>query len=442
MLIPLWRRAMLVCVSALLVLALVGDAPARAQKGDDDALKRTEALDTVARQKLEAELKEAFALVDRQAAVSQVRALTLLKQKREQVSSEISISETTRRQLLARIDEKYRAVETGKATPNRPDLGPESTPEKRAVVESEREQARKLTEERLDVRRSIETIEVLVKSGREEQAKKEAEALVKRHPNNPAALAFGENISMNQRVYEAKVLLAQQAEGFRVAMHAVDKSAVMPKDDIEFDTIRKGYFKEITEKRKAQLSAREKALLKALDAPIDFSIRGKSLEDALQVLSDQIGQPILIDKSSLPEGQLDTNALINLNLKNVQTRTALRKLLQDNGLTYILKNETIQVLTVEKARSTLSTRVYYLADLAQGVGPFGGGAAVWGPQIDQFQTAQNVQMLVDTIKKIDPLSWRDEGGMGSITFHAPSVSVIVRQTAEFHARMSSLGLGR
>src|SRR5262245_9452566 len=207
MFVHFWRRATMAAAPALLASALLGGSSASAQKGTDDIIKRTEALDTIARQKLEAELKETFAQVDR---MGQVPALAALKRKREQVSSELSISEATRRSLLSKIDEKYKAVETGQNKPVRPDLGPETTPEKRAAVDAERNRAQKLTEERMDVKRSLETIDALVKSGREEQAKREAEALIKRHPTNPAALAFGENLSWKQRVYEAQVLLAQQ----------------------------------------------------------------------------------------------------------------------------------------------------------------------------------------------------------------------------------------
>ena len=58
----------------------------------------------------------------------------------------------------------------------------------------------------------------------------------------------------------------------------------------------------------------------------------------------------------------------------------------------------------------MTTRVYYLGDLAQGVGPFGG--LQWGPFLNAQQTQANVAALIEAIRKIDPLSWngRDTGG--------------------------------
>jgi hypothetical protein len=421
--------------AAVLFAALICP-PVSAQNGDE-LLKRQQALDTVARQKIEAELKEAFDYADKLSPISPVRALATLKAKREQINSELAISDATRKQLLAKIDERIRMVENGKPEPKPPFA--ETSAEKQAAIQAQRDRGLALTEERLNVKRSIETIAALQKASNTAQAQKEAEALVKRYPNNPAALAFEQSASMGDRIKEAEALLAQQREGYLLAMRSVDKSAVMPKDVIEFDTVRPGYFKEITQKRKVTLTAREQALLKALDSPIDAQFRNKPFEDVIQSLSSAIGQPILLDKSSLQDAQLESNTPVSLNLpRGTAARTALRKLLQDNGLTYIIKEDAIQVLTLERARHTLITRVYYLGDIVGGLG-LPGGAAVWGPFLDNLQLQQNVQQVIDMVKKIDPLSWQDEHGLGTVIYHPPSMSLIVRQTAEFHAKMSGVG---
>ena len=90
----------------------------------------------------------------------------------------------------------------------------------------------------------------------------------------------------------------------------------------------------------------------------------------------------------------------------------------------------------------LVTRVYYLGDVVQGIGPFGG--LNWGPYIDHQQTQQNVKTIVDAIKGgIDPLSWSDKSGPGSITFDFLSMSLIVRASTEVHATLGAkIGGGR
>jgi hypothetical protein len=111
------------------------------------------------------------------------------------------------------------------------------------------------------------------------------------------------------------------------------------------------------------------------------------------------------------------------------------------GLTFVVKDETIQIVTVDRAKSMLTTRVYYLGDLVQGVGQFGG--IQWGPFLNAQQTQANVAALIDMIKKIDPLSWNGEaGGPGSITYSAATQSIIVRNSAEVHHALSSAFSGK
>ena len=84
-----------------------------------------------------------------------------------------------------------------------------------------------------------------------------------------------------------------------------------------------------------------------------------------------------------------------------------------------------------------------VGDVVQGVGPFG-GALQWGPFVDFQQTLANVDTIVQAIQtSIDPLFWRAKGGPGTITFHYPSMSIIVRASAEVHASLGSrIGGGR
>jgi hypothetical protein len=82
--------------------------------------------------------------------------------------------------------------------------------------------------------------------------------------------------------------------------------------------------------------------------------------------------------------------------------------------------------------------------VVQGVGPLPGGAPTWGPFIDYQQTMANVERIMGAIQaSIDPLSWREKGGgPGSITFHYPSMSLIVRASTEVHASLGSKLGGR
>jgi hypothetical protein len=120
----------------------------------------------------------------------------------------------------------------------------------------------------------------------------------------------------------------------------------------------------------------------------------------------------------------------------------LRQILASQGLTFVVKDQVIQVVDVERARNMLVTRVYYLGDVVQGLGPFG-DATRWGPFLDFQQTTANVEAIIKSItSSVDPLSWKERGGPASITFHVPSMSIIVRASAEVHATLGSKMGGR
>ena len=51
----------------------------------------------------------------------------------------------------------------------------------------------------------------------------------------------------------------------------------------------------------------------------------------------------------------------------------------------------------------------------------------------QLQMMQNAATLIALIQTtIEPSSWQVNGGPGTIFFHAPTLSLVVRQTSEFH----------
>jgi hypothetical protein len=108
-------------------------------------------------------------------------------------------------------------------------------------------------------------------------------------------------------------------------------------------------------------------------------------------------------------------------------RTLLRKALADLGLTYVVKDQTIQVTTPARAREMMTTRSYYLGDVAGVVD------MRWGPVVSQAIMTQNIINLVNTItSSIDPQSWEVNGGAGRIFYNPVTMMLTVRQSAEVH----------
>jgi hypothetical protein len=119
----------------------------------------------------------------------------------------------------------------------------------------------------------------------------------------------------------------------------------------------------------------------------------------------------------------------------VATRTALRAIFNQLGLTYVVRDNVIQITSIVRARDTMVTKSYYIGDIVAVSGLFG-GSTQYGMALDQAQLAQNVGGIVEMITgSLDPMSWQGKGGVGTIGFNIPTMSLIVRQSAEVHMMM-------
>jgi len=120
---------------------------------------------------------------------------------------------------------------------------------------------------------------------------------------------------------------------------------------------------------------------------------------------------------------------VSFSAKTITLRTVLKKVLGDRGLSYIVKDGIIQVLTADRARSTMSVRVYPVLDL---VNPT---AQPMAPAVEWLFA----QSLISSIQhSVDPTIWDINGGPASITYDLANHALLVRASAEVHY---SLGLG-
>jgi hypothetical protein len=193
----------------------------------------------------------------------------------------------------------------------------------------------------------------------------------------------------------------------------------------------------------------EKKLLKALNSvmTVDFDKNTTTLKDALNVISERTGMPIFIDEGSVREKLGDGNDYdtVKVGLKTppgqkYTVRTILKKILADQGLTFIIKEAAVQVMSPEKARDpkNMVVRAYPVQDLIM---PANAGP---NPYMNRVQMVQAVNgLILNIMNAVDPESWvgQSPNGFGTITFHEQSMSLIIRHHAEFHYQMGG-ALGR
>ena len=231
--------------------------------------------------------------------------------------------------------------------------------------------------------------------------------------------------TIKSRDAEARGLRDRSGDRFSGTLTQVDKSARPPASDYDFppDWLEKS-------KRRsplAKLTAEEKSLLEALRKLVKVDYNNDTFQSVIDHLSKQLGHNILLDKQAMEEANVTYDTPITLRFdKPVAARTALRRVLADVGLTYVIRKENIEVTTIARAREMMTTRTYYIGDLIGVANP------MLPAPVNQFQMMQAIGMIISQVQGIDPDSWEGRGGPGTITFDPVRMVLVVKQSAEIH----------
>jgi hypothetical protein len=257
------------------------------------------------------------------------------------------------------------------------------------------------------------------------EARRPADSRVETGDRSAYDTASSRITTIKSRVAESRGVRDKSGERFSGTLTQVDKSARPPASDYDFppDWLEKS-------KRRsplAKLTAQEKSLLEALKKPVKVDYSMDTFQSVIENLSKQLGQNILLDKQAMEEANVTYDTPITLRFdKPVAGRTALKRVLADVGLTYVIRKENIEVTTIARAREMLTTRTYYLGDLMGVANP------LLPAVVNQFQMVQAIGMIISQIQGIDPDSWEGRGGPGTVTFDPVRMVLVVKQSAEVH----------
>lgn len=420
------------------VTALGLFATAVAAQPPRDPIEAAKLQQRIADQKITADIEGRIQDADRAIkAGNGAKATVLLKAALRDVDLAVGISGEARKTLTANLTARI-AVAEGRPVPAA--VGANADPKTAQLKAQQKEVVDRYIAQLKDVNAGIDRVRDAQGRGDNATANAEIAKLTAAYPNNPAVMTLGQTGSIKSRLDDAVAFQKVQNARMFAIQKGIMESSLPAIKDVEFPAD----WKEITARRlkKVEMTAKEQKILESLDRPTTVNFADRPLEEALQDLSNALDQPLLIDKKSLEDLLVDLKKGVSLNAKGLSGRTVLRSILASQGLTFIVKDETIQIVTVEKAKSQLSTRVYYLGDLVTGTGTFGDFR--FGPVLNLAQMQENARVIQETIvKSVDPLSWKENSGPGSIMFDVPSMSLIVRAPTEVHFTLSkSFGGGR
>ena len=227
----------------------------------------------------------------------------------------------------------------------------------------------------------------------------------------------------------------ERTKGIQAINEGIETSAVLTDKEITFAK----NWKEISARRVSQnLTPKEAALLKTLNSTLSVDYNNDKFKTVLNHMMERTGLTIIVDPASLQDANVDYEAdTVTLKFPKMSVRSALKKILGDRGLTYIIKEGTLQVMTPKRASEYTVIRTYRIDDL---VSPDPRVQMWFGPFVAQAQKIQNAQALINTIQSLVEPSYWAPNGPGTIAFEPISGALIIRASAEMHYQLGSPGL--
>jgi hypothetical protein len=124
----------------------------------------------------------------------------------------------------------------------------------------------------------------------------------------------------------------------------------------------------------------EENIMKEMEQESKVNVIETPFSDVIKDIAKNHEITIVLDPEGMTEADVTPDQLITLNLKGISLRSVLRILLGPLHLTYVIKDEVLQITSEEKASEQLVTKVYPVGDLVVPIrsGMMGGGMGGMG----------------------------------------------------------------
>ncbi|HWG44963.1 MAG TPA: hypothetical protein VN688_19495 [Gemmataceae bacterium] len=188
------------------------------------------------------------------------------------------------------------------------------------------------------------------------------------------------------------------------------------------------------EARRLKCPSKQSAIEKKLQQPVNVNFTNAPLRQVIDDLRELFGINIYVDEPALAEKGISLDSPITIKLDNLSFKSTLNLLLHSVHLTYIVKEEVVQITTEEHACGKLVQCVYQVADLVEQKDLPNRCKA---KPVNPHESGKDclIRLLTTTI---DPRSWSEQGGPGTIDFFPLSKSLVVNQTADVQDQITDL----
>lgn len=107
----------------------------------------------------------------------------------------------------------------------------------------------------------------------------------------------------------------------------------------------------------------ERMIERRLETPESFHWKDTSLQQIIQDLKAQLNINVVPDTKALQKSNISLDMPMSLSVENVKAKSALTLLLNQAKLTYVIKDQVLQITTEEEAKGKLRQVIHPVADL-------------------------------------------------------------------------------
>ncbi|MEZ6056879.1 MAG: hypothetical protein R3C01_09245 [Planctomycetaceae bacterium] len=304
-------------------------------------------------------------------------------------------------------------------------------------------------------------------------------------PDNPATVLMYEKSKIQMQLAEINQIKEAKADTFLGVLNDVERSvAHRIRDNHPMDY--PDDWNQIIKRRTAsptdlvQRSEEELRVREALNKTVSLHFQDEPLVNVMDYIASQYMINVYVDPSGLLESGVTSNTPVTINVDGVSLKSALRLILNQFMLSYVVEDEVLKITSQTRQQGELKAVVYPVADLVVpipqrapttqfqpgtgygnngGMNSFGGqnGFAQvadplgqqMGGGLDGFASTEGklggpsanfdfdglTQLITTTV---DPKGWTEYGGEGSVSRHPSTLSLVVRQTLATHQEITDL----
>lgn len=234
-----------------------------------------------------------------------------------------------------------------------------------------------------------------------------------------------------------------------------------------------------------QKTERELQIEESLDRPVNLAFEAEPLSNVVGKIGTLTGINIFLDSLGLEEEGVTTDAPVTINVNGIKLRSALNLLLEPLNLSYTIDNEVLKITSRIRQQGTLRTETYPVADLVVPIPNFAAngsmasnpyssmGAVSYGSGIGGNQSTPGNFQVADPlggiaspnpwasnaptakvagggsnidfdslteliVSTVEPDSWEEIGGAGSVRPFETTLSLVIRQTQKVHDEIANL----